>query len=297
MRSSWIASTPFWYFDPYSLVFVPPEKNGSPDLGARSLEDGTVGNPFFDKRLPRALSPKSKSPNCLFLGWFSIRLLIDVSLYGTTDTSLEGPHFTRDYTPEEIGYKALATNLSDIAAMGGRPHHAMVTLILNPNSKLSYLKSIYRGLSKAAALHGISIVGGETASAGKNSKNSITISLTGTVKKNQCCFRNKGKPGHKLYVTGKLGGSIKGKHLKFKPRIQEARWLASKYTPSAMMDLSDGLANDLPKLAKASHCGYDIDLKSIPRSRGSSIKEAITCLLYTSPSPRDVEESRMPASA
>ena len=78
-----------------------------------------------------------------------------------------------------------------------------------------------------------------------------------------------------MYVTGKLGGSIKGKHLKFKPRIQEARWLASKYTPSAMMDLSDGLASDLPKLAKASRCGYEIDLRSIPRSRGSSIKEAI----------------------
>ena len=181
-----------------------------------------------------------------------------------TDSVVEGVHYLPTDSPIAVGYKAMARAMSDIAAMGGRPHHAMVTLILNPSSKLSYLKSIYRGLSKAAALHEISIVGGETASAGKNSRNSITISLTGTVKKNQCCFRNKGKPGHKLYVTGKLGGSIKGKHLKFKPRIQEARWLASKYTPSAMMDLSDGLASDLPKLAKA-----------IPRSRGSSIKEAI----------------------
>ena len=193
-----------------------------------------------------------------------------------TDSVVEGVHYLPTDSPIAVGYKAMARAMSDIAAMGGRPHHAMVTLILNPSSKLSYLKSIYRGLSKAAALHEISIVGGETASAGKNSKNSITISLTGTVKKSQCCFRNKGKPGHKLYVTGKLGGSIKGKHLKFKPRIQEARWLASKYTPSAMMDLSDGLASDLPKLAKASRCGYEIDLQSIPRSRGSSIKEAIT---------------------
>lgn len=192
-----------------------------------------------------------------------------------TDSVVEGVHYLSSDSPIAVGYKAMARAMSDIAAMGGTPHHALVTLIINPSSKLSYIKSLYKGLSKAAALYEISIVGGETATAGKNSKNSITISLTGSVQKNQCCYRSKGKPGHKLYVTGKMGGSIKGKHLKFTPRIKEARWLASKFTPSAMMDLSDGLASDLPKLARASHCGYEIDVESIPRSRGSSIKEAL----------------------
>ena len=105
-----------------------------------------------------------------------------------TDSVVEGVHYLPTDSPIAVGYKAMARAMSDIAAMGGRPHHAMVTLILNPSSKLSYLKSIYRGLSKAAALHEISIVGGETASAGKNSKNSITISLTGTVKKINAAF-------------------------------------------------------------------------------------------------------------
>ena len=83
-----------------------------------------------------------------------------------TDSVVEGVHYLPTDSPIAVGYKAMARAMSDIAAMGGRPHHAMVTLILNPSSKLSYLKSIYRGLSKAAALHEISIVGGETASAG-----------------------------------------------------------------------------------------------------------------------------------
>ncbi|MBV64407.1 MAG: hypothetical protein CMP45_07835, partial [Rickettsiales bacterium] len=143
-------------------------------------------------------------------------------------------------------------------------------------SKISYLQSIYQGLTKAASKFKISIVGGETTKAGKNSTNSISISMTGTVPKNQCCFRTKGKPGQLLYVTGRLGGSLKGKHLKFTPRIKEANWLVKKFKPTAMMDLSDGLASDLPKLAKASNCGYEINLDALPKSRGSDIKSALS---------------------
>jgi thiamine-monophosphate kinase len=100
--------------------------------------------------------------------------------------------------------------------------------------------------------------------------------MTGTVPKNQCCFRTKGKPGQLLYVTGRLGGSLKGKHLKFTPRIKEANWLVKKFKPTAMMDLSDGLASDLPKLAKASNCGYEINLDALPKSRGSDINSALS---------------------
>ena len=100
-----------------------------------------------------------------------------------TDSVVEGIHYLSSDSPIAVGYKAMARAMSDIAAMGGTPHHALVTLIINPSSKLSYIKSLYKGLSKAAALYEISIVGGETATTGKNSKNSITISLTGSVQK------------------------------------------------------------------------------------------------------------------
>ncbi|MAB59357.1 MAG: thiamine-monophosphate kinase [Verrucomicrobiales bacterium] len=193
-----------------------------------------------------------------------------------TDSIVEGIHYLTTDTPQAVGYKAMARSISDIAAMGGTPQYALVTLILNPKSKISYLQSIYRGLTKAASKFKISIVGGETTRAGKNSTNSISISMTGTVPKNQCCFRTKGKPGQLLYVTGRLGGSLKGKHLKFTPRIKEANWLVKKFKPTAMMDLSDGLASDLPKLAKASNCGYEINLDALPKSRGSDIKSALS---------------------
>ena len=193
-----------------------------------------------------------------------------------TDSIVESIHYLATDTPQAVGYKAMARAISDIAAMGGTPQHALVTLILDPKSKVSYLQSIYQGLSKAALKFKISIVGGETTRAGETSKNSITISMTGTVPKDQCCFRHKGKPGQLLYVTGRLGGSLKGKHLKFTPRLKEANWLVRKFKPNAMMDLSDGLASDLPKLAKASNCGYEIDLGALPRSRGSDIKSALS---------------------
>jgi len=193
-----------------------------------------------------------------------------------TDSIVEGIHYLATDTPQAVGYKAMARAISDIAAMGGTPQHALVTLILNPKSKIFYLQSIYRGLAKAASKFKISIVGGETTRAGKNSTNSISISMTGTVPKNQCCFRTKGKPGQLLYVTGRLGGSLKGKHLKFTPRIKEANWLVKKFKPTAMMDLSDGLASDLPKLAKASNCGYEINLDALPKSRGSDINSALS---------------------
>ena len=79
----------------------------------------------------------------------------------------------------------------------------------------------------------------------------------------------------RLFVTGRLGGSIRGRHLRFSPRLEEAEWLAKHSKPSAMMDLSDGLGADLPRLAAASGCGWEIDPQSLPRHRGCDIAAAI----------------------
>src|SRR5438128_2419605 len=85
-----------------------------------------------------------------------------------------------------------------------------------------------------------------------------------------------GKNGDDLFVTGRLGGSLRGKHLQFIPRIEESRWLTKNFRVHAMMDLSDGLGADLPRLAKASKLGFKINKKSLPLARGAKIDNAIS---------------------
>ena len=191
------------------------------------------------------------------------------------DSVIEGIHYKKSTPPSAVGYKALSRAISDIAAMGGTPKHAMIGLSLKPNCNVSYVTSLYHGLSKASSPYNISIVGGETTSCSKSGTPSVTISLTGKVKKDLCCFRSKGRSGQSLFVTGKLGKSINGRHLRFIPRIEEAQWLTRNFKISAMMDLSDGLASDLPRLAKSSNCGYSIEINKIPRTRGANINEAL----------------------
>ena len=192
-----------------------------------------------------------------------------------TDCVIEGVHYTADTPPSRVGYKALARAISDIAAMAGKPKHALVTLILDPGRKVSYARAVYRGLERLARQHGISIVGGETACPPGSGTAMVSVALTGTVATRNCCLRSGGKPGDVLFVTGKLGGSITGHHLRFKPRLDEAAWLAGNFKPRAMMDLSDGLAADLPRLAGASGCGYQIDVNTLPCRRGCSTQQAL----------------------
>jgi len=103
----------------------------------------------------------------------------------------------------------------------------------------------------------------------------LNIALTGWVERKHCVLRSGGKPGDVLYVTGRLGGSLSGRHLDFHPRLEEARWLVSHYKPHAMMDLSDGLAADLPRLANASACGYAVKEESLPRASGCTPAQAM----------------------
>jgi thiamine-monophosphate kinase len=103
----------------------------------------------------------------------------------------------------------------------------------------------------------------------------ISISAAGFVEKARCVRRNGGKAGDLLFVTGRLGGSSRGRHLNFVPRVHEARWLTQHFSIHAMMDLSDGLGADLPRLAEASGVGFEIETKALPRTRGCSIQQAI----------------------
>jgi thiamine-monophosphate kinase len=167
----------------------------------------------------------------------------------------------------------MARAISDIAAMGGTPKFAMVTVALSPETEFARVKSIYSGLRKAAGAFGIDIVGGETARS--PGPMFLSIALTGIVDKSRCVLRSGGRVGDLLYVTGRLGGSIRGKHLSFTPRLKEGQWLAKNFLPSAMMDLSDGLGADLPRLARASKAGFVIHPESLPLNPGCTPENAL----------------------
>jgi thiamine-monophosphate kinase len=197
-----------------------------------------------------------------------------------TDCVVEGVHFTGGTDFQRVGWKALARAVSDIAAMGGIPQHALVTVVLPPSLEVAKVAALYAGLNQCAERYGVAIVGGETARSphaadGKPGPVFISIALTGTVEPARCVLRSGGKPGDALFVTGRLGGSITGKHLDFTPRLHEARWLTEHFTIRAMMDLSDGVGADLPRLAAASGCGFHLDLAALPCTEGCTPEQAL----------------------
>ena len=188
-----------------------------------------------------------------------------------TDTVVEGVHFTAQTPPRLIGRKAMARVVSDFAAMAAVPRHALVTLIAPPHTPVQRVLAVYRGLREQARACGVQVVGGETSSGGQLI---LTVSLSGTAPAKAWIGRHRARAGDLLWVTGRLGGSIRGKHLRFDPRLAEARWLVRQVPVHAMMDLSDGLAKDLPRLAAACGLDYRVDKALLPRSRGCSLEQA-----------------------
>ena len=192
-----------------------------------------------------------------------------------TDTIVESIHFLSAENPQRIGWKAAARVISDFAAMGGKPEALLVTIILPPETELEWVENLYLGLNAVAEKYHCSIVGGETSSTAAGSPKVISISGTGTVTPEHLTLRSAAKPGDLIFVTGRLGGSIQGKHLDFAPRVAEAQWLVNHCKPSSMMDLSDGLAKDLPRLADQSQCGFKITQEDLPRNSNCSIEQAL----------------------
>jgi thiamine-monophosphate kinase len=192
-----------------------------------------------------------------------------------TDALVEGIHFAPGTPAEHVGWKSLCRPLSDIAAMGGTPLHAMITVAAPTGWTTAIWKGLYRGIGKAARIHGVSVVGGETVHSPGPAF--LSVSLTGTIRKNCLKLRGGARPGDFICVTGRLGGSLKsGRHLSFHPRLIEGQWLGGRKEVTAMMDLSDGLGSDLPKLASESGCSYRIDPDSLPRHRGCTLTEALS---------------------
>jgi thiamine-monophosphate kinase len=190
--------------------------------------------------------------------------LPDRSLLFKTDAIVEGIHFSSKVAPEKIGHKALARCLSDVAAMGGTPTAALITLALPGEFDPGHVISIYDGINRLARKYDVAIVGGETTS--NPERILISIALIGFVPRGKALLRSGAKPEDAIFVTGELGGSLQGKHLEFEPRLVEARWLSENFRVHAMLDISDGLAGDLRHILHASKTGAELLAKAIPIS-------------------------------
>ena len=187
-----------------------------------------------------------------------------------TDAIVQGIHFTEAAKPEQIGHKALARCLSDIAAMAGTPTAAVVTIALPHKFDPAFVESIYHGMNALARRHDVAIVGGETTT--NPERLLISVALLGLVARDKCLHRSGSKPGDAIFVTGELGSSLDGRHLDFEPRLAEAHWLVEHFSIHSMIDLSDGLAGDIRHLLKASHLGAELLTSAIPISRAARLK-------------------------
>lgn len=184
-----------------------------------------------------------------------------------TDMLLDQVHFDLKTTsPRLVGRKAMLVNLSDLAAMASRPTSAFVSLAIPRNGIQDvnqFLDELYGGIQDCCDRWGFCVAGGDTNSwAGPFA---INVCLTGRPMHSAIPLRSGAKPGDHIFVTGPLGGSLpSGRHLSFEPRFEAADWLLSHGFVTAMMDVSDGLATDLPRLAEASEVGAILELSSIP---------------------------------
>jgi len=203
----------------------------------------------------------------------------------TCDWFLEGTHFLRDkHPPDSVGWKCLARALSDVAAMGGTPRCFLLSLAMPASLAGRWLDELLGGLQRASRKFGCALAGGDTTN---RKEVLVNISVVGEVRTAHAVLRSGARPGDLIYVSGHLGraelglqilrrsrepanpkNSLLKKHLYPEPRLELGKWLAEKRLVSAMMDLSDGLSSDLPRLCAASGVGARLESERIPSVGG-----------------------------
>lgn len=207
------------------------------------------------------------------------------SVIVTTDSLVDTVHFRLDWTTwEDLGWKSLAVNISDIAAMGGMPAVATVSLALTGDERITDLEALYRGMGAIAVQEGVALAGGDIVRTPHDF--GIHVTLLGTAPAGRVLTRSKAQPGDVIVVTGTLGAAAAGlrllslspedprrraatmpllieAHTRPRPRVAAGRF-ALAIGAHAGMDLSDGLAGDLPKILQASHVDAIVDLEALP---------------------------------
>ena len=215
----------------------------------------------------------------------------------TSDWFLEGSHFLREkHPPDSVGWKCLARAASDIAAMGGTPRCFLLNLALPGSATGKWLKDFLGGLRRAAKSLDCVLAGGDTT---RGVRILISVTVIGEIREGQEILRSGAHPGDRLYVSGTLGEAENGlrllrrgvdrvnpqnsdmrKHLYPEPRVELGRWLAEKRLATAMMDLSDGLSTDLPRLCAASGVGALVDPDRLPALLGMDRQSARQLALH-----------------
>jgi thiamine-monophosphate kinase len=210
----------------------------------------------------------------------------DEWLLAKVDSQVEGTHYHSDLiTPCQLGRRALAINLSDIAAAGGRPTHALVSLALPPHTEVAWVEELYTGLREEGNRYGVAIVGGNIARCGSQAY--VDVFLLGLVKPDHLMLRSGASPGEAVLVTGRLGDSAAGlrllldpsldigeaereallaRHLTPRPRLAESAIIARSGAATAMIDLSDGLSSDIGHVCDRSAVGVRIWEERLPTS-------------------------------
>ena len=183
----------------------------------------------------------------------------------TCDMIIEGTHFSHDTAPQDIAWKAMAVNISDIAAMGGVPKYALVSCGIPKRKNTKFLKRLTKGIEKITKKFNITVIGGDT---NTSQKVVLNVTLIGEVEKKHIAKRSGAKEKDLIFMTGALGEGKK-KHLNFTPRLKEGRELVKNFKINSMIDLSDGLAVDVNRLASSSKVGVRIYKSLIPLSEKS----------------------------
>lgn len=212
-------------------------------------------------------TPRGMGDDCAVLPASRRRQLL------TVDPVILGRHFDEQAAPASVGAKLLKRNVSDIAAMGGQPRHAVIALTLDPRISRRWLGQFHRGLAAAARRFGIKVVGGDVA---QGSGFSASLTLLGTASGNRVLTRRGAHCGDHIWVTGVLGGSVKsGHHWRFQPRLPEGAWLVRQRAVRSMMDVSDGLAKDLHALEPA-NARAALYAHSLPIRSGATLQQALS---------------------
>ena len=213
----------------------------------------------------------------------------------TTDLLTEGVHFDlRTATMFDIGFRAAAANLSDIAAMGGTPQHLLAALAIPPIGTSRQVYQLYRGMMAACRPHHVGLIGGDTSAS--CSGWFLSLTLIGMAPPRQALFRSRARIGDLLYVTGTIGDALAGltilnespsrmkqhppttalsarhrqflieRHLRPTARVAEGQWLSAHRFATSAIDISDGLSGDLRHICEESHVGAEINLRALPLS-------------------------------
>ncbi len=214
----------------------------------------------------------------------------DPLLLATVDSQVDGVHFLADVlTPEQIGWRALAVNLSDIAAMGGQPRYALVALLLPDTTPVAWAEGVYRGLQQAANTYGVTVVGGNVSRLPERCVLDVTV--IGQVPRSQVLRRSGAQVGDLVLVTGDLGAGAAGllvarewhtpgvvraalapadaeslllRYATPAPRLHQAAVIAASHAATAMLDLSDGLSSDIGHICQQSGVGVRLDAAALP---------------------------------